>query len=259
MVKPEDEKKVVVGCTVIVISTQKKCSVTSSLERRPGRMDVGGGEKEGETSEVLPPKLPGREIERAEPDVCRARTGSHVEVGEGGKVKVMKLMPTTKEDMKEFTKMKKLKNKINGIAAKVLPEGVLNQEEFKSFKDASEQESNAKDLTELYAEAAEVLQVFAEMMQGIMEGLGMDADKYPEAEGGRIIDDEFEFKALTCAPLKGRKRAEKKIKDDYEGNFNYIIKEKGAIHEYYNFFHDKFSGASASYSEITKNVEALGL
>ncbi|GMH73809.1 hypothetical protein TL16_g06285 [Triparma laevis f. inornata] len=254
------------------------------MERRPGRMDVGGGEKEGETSEVLPPKLPGREIERAEPDVCRARTGSHVEVGEGGKVKVMKLMPTTKEDMKEFTKMKKLKNKINGIAAKVLPEGVLNQEEFKSFKDASEQESNAKDLTELYAEAAEVLQVFAEMMQGIMEGLGMDADKYPEAEGGRIIDDEFEFKALTCAPLKGRKRAEKKIKDDYEGNFkcmldldclmnvkinghicevqlhlSYIIKEKGAIHEYYNFFHDKFSGASASYSEITKNVEALGL
>ena len=73
-----------------------------------------------------------------------------------------------------------------------------------------------------------MLPVFAEMMQGIMEGLGMDADKYPEAEGGRIIDDEFEFKALTCAPLKGRKRAEKKIKDDYEGNFKCMLDLLGA-------------------------------
>ncbi|GMH73404.1 hypothetical protein TL16_g06179 [Triparma laevis f. inornata] len=190
----------------------------------------------------------------------------------------------------------------------------------------SEQESGAASLDELYEAAAEVLPVFAGTMRGIVEGLGMDADKYPEVEGERIVDDGFKFKALTCAPLKGRKRAEEKIKDDYEGNFkcmldlvrcsiiveteeqlggvlkkmlelgivvrlknpftnplptgirdclmnvkinghicevqlylSFIIKEKGAMHEYYNFFRDKFSGASASYTEIMKQVEALSL
>ncbi|GMH84605.1 hypothetical protein TL16_g09972 [Triparma laevis f. inornata] len=42
-------------------------------------------------------------------------------------------------------------------------------------------------------------------------------------------------------------------------HLSYIIKEKGAMHEHYNFFRDKFSGASASYTEIMKKVEALGL
>lgn len=60
-------------------------------------------------------------------------------------VKVMKLMPTTKEDMTEPTGMNNLMNKINGIAAEVLPEGVMDQEKFASFKDASEQESDAKE------------------------------------------------------------------------------------------------------------------
>ena len=31
------------------------------------------------------------------------------------------------------------------------------------------------------------------------------------------------------------------------------------MHEFYNFFRDKFSGASASYTDIMKKVEALGL
>ncbi|GMH68373.1 hypothetical protein TL16_g04913 [Triparma laevis f. inornata] len=352
MMKPEDEKKVVVGCTVIVTSSQTKCSVAkrqglrvrvaysdgkeSWLEIKDLELcgynteDVGGGEKKGEaepeTSEAVPPKPPARELEGGEPDAGRARTGSQVVMGEGGEVKVMKLMPTTKEDMTELTGMNNLKNKINGIAAEVLWEGVMEQEEFASFKDASEQESDAKDLTELYAEAGAVLHVFAETMLGIVVGLGMDAEKYPEVEGERIVDDGFEFKALTCAPLKGRKRAEEKIKDDYEGNFkcmldlvrcsiiveteeqlggvlgkilelgivvrlknrfanplptgirdclmnvkinnhicevqlhlSYIIKEKGAMHEYYNFFRDKFSGASATYTEVMGKVEALGL
>lgn len=57
----------------------------------------------------------------------------------------MKLMPTTKEDMTEPTGMNNLINKINGIAAEVLPEGVMDQEKFASFKDASEQESDAKE------------------------------------------------------------------------------------------------------------------
>lgn len=100
------------------------------------------------------------------------RTGSQVEIGEGGEVKVIKLMPTTKENMTKLMGMNNLKNKINGIAAEVLPEGVLNQEKFVSFKDASEQESEAKNLTELYAEAGKVLPVFAETMRGLWRGWG---------------------------------------------------------------------------------------
>ena len=42
-------------------------------------------------------------------------------------------------------------------------------------------------------------------------------------------------------------------------HLSYIIKEKGAMHEYYNFFRDKFSGASATYTEVMGKVEALGL
>ncbi|GMI16508.1 hypothetical protein TrLO_g12872 [Triparma laevis f. longispina] len=59
--------------------------------------------------------------------------------------------------------------------------------------------------------------------EGVAGVCGDDADKYPEVEGERIVDDGFEFKALTCAPLKGRARAEEKIKDDYEGNFKCML------------------------------------
>ena len=236
-----------------------------------------------------------------------------------------RLMPTTGTDLSKLTGMSNLKNKINGIGAEGLGGGVMEREEFASFKETSEQESDAKDLDELYEEAGAVLPVFAEKMRGIVEGLGMDADAYPVVEGERIVDDGFEFKALTCAPLKGRARAEEKTKDDYEKNFkcmldlvrcsiiveteeqlggvlgkmlelgivvrlknrfanplptgirdcltnvkinghicevqlhlSYIIKEKGAMHEYYNFFRDKFAGAS-KYTEIMQKVEALGL
>ncbi|GMH53698.1 hypothetical protein TL16_g01505 [Triparma laevis f. inornata] len=316
---PEDQKKVILGCSVIVTVTQTKCSVVkrqgmkvcvafpngkkSWLEIKDlelgEREKVGGGEVE--VHSVLPPHPPERELERV--DRGRERTESHVKMGEGGEVKVIKLMPTTKEDMTELTGMNNLKNKINGIAAEVLKEKVMDDEKFASFKDMSEQESDAKDLGELYEEAGKVLPVFAETMRGIVEGLGMDADRYPT----------------------GRARAEEKIKDDYEGNFkcmldlvrcsiiveteeqlggaldkmlelgivvrlknrfanplptgirdclmnvkinghicevqlhlSYIIKEKGAMHKYYNFFRDKFAGASA-YTEIMRKVEALEL
>ncbi|GMI16652.1 hypothetical protein TrLO_g6300 [Triparma laevis f. longispina] len=113
-----------------------------------------------------------------------------------------RLMPTTGTDLTKLTGMSNLKNKINGIGA---------------------EESDAKDLDKLCEEAGAVLPVFAEKVRGIVEGLGMDADAYTVVEGERIVDDGFEFKALTCAPLKWRARAEEKTKDDYEKNFKCML------------------------------------
>ncbi|GMH64005.1 hypothetical protein TL16_g03861 [Triparma laevis f. inornata] len=134
-----------------------------------------------------------------------------------------RLMPTTGTDLTKLTGMSNLKNKINGIGAEVLGGGVMEREEFASFKETSEQESDAKDLDKLCEEAGAVLPVFAEKVRGIVEGLGMDADAYTVVEGERIVDDGFEFKALTCAPLKWRARAEEKTKDDYEKNFKCML------------------------------------
>ncbi|GMH71391.1 hypothetical protein TrST_g3343 [Triparma strigata] len=235
------------------------------------------------------------------------------------------LMPATKKNLGMLTGMIALKNKINMIAATVLPEGLLEQERFKSFRDLSEQETDAKDLDELYGEAEAALQIFEEMMRKIVVELGIDPDVYPLVEGEKIVDHGFAFKALTVAPPKGRERTEEKVKTEYEGNFKCmldlvrcsiiveteeqlagvlekmlaigivvrlknrfanplptgirdclmnvrvgghicevqlhlapIIFEKGAIHEFYNFFRDLFSGASESYAAIMDRVEALG-
>ena len=57
----------------------------------------------GEENEVLPPKPPECELEEAKPEAGVKRRGSGVNVGEGREVEVIKLMPTTKEDMTELT------------------------------------------------------------------------------------------------------------------------------------------------------------
>ncbi|GMI08780.1 hypothetical protein TrLO_g10156 [Triparma laevis f. longispina] len=211
----------------------------------------------------------------------------------GEKDEVMSLMPTTEKDLSMLTGMIELKNKINRIAATVLPEGLLEQEKFKSFTELSEQVTAAKDLDELYDEAAAAMLAFAELMRKIVVKFGIDPDAYPLVEGEKIIDHGFAFKGLTVAPLKGRERTVEKIKNECKGNYKCmldlvrcsiiveteeqlagilemmlgmgivlhlapIIKEKGAMHEFYNFFRDLFSGASESYAAIMDRVEALG-
>ncbi|GMH76384.1 hypothetical protein TrLO_g508 [Triparma laevis f. longispina] len=211
----------------------------------------------------------------------------------GEKEEVMSLMPTTEKDLSMLTGMIELKNKINRIAATVLPEGLLEQNRFKSFKGLSEQDTDAKDLDDLYGEAEAAMQVFAELMRNIVVEFGIDPDDYPLVEGEKIVDHGFAFKGLTVAPLKGRERTEEKVKNEYDGNhlsmldlvrcsiiveteeqlagvlekmlgmgivlhLAPIIKEKGAMHEFYNFFRDLYSGASESYAAIMDRVEALG-
>ncbi|GMI00105.1 hypothetical protein TrST_g4277 [Triparma strigata] len=243
----------------------------------------------------------------------------------GEKEEVMSLMPTTEKDLSMLTGMIELKNKINRIAATVLPEGLLEQDRFKSFKDLSEQDTDAKDLDDLFNEASDALPEFAELMRNIVVEFGIDPDVYPLVEGEKIVDHGFAFKGLTVAPLKGRERTEEKVKNEYDGNhlcmldlvrcsiiveteeqlagvlekmlamgivvrlknrfanplptgirdclmnvrvsghicevqlhLAPIIKEKGAMHEFYNFFRDLYSGASESYAAIMDRVEALG-
>ncbi|GMH54520.1 hypothetical protein TrST_g12175, partial [Triparma strigata] len=243
----------------------------------------------------------------------------------GEKDEVMSLMPTTEKDLSMLTGMIELKNKINRIAATVLPEGLLEQEKLKSFTELSEQVTAAKDLDELYDEAAAAMLAFSELMRKIVVKFGIDPDAYPLVEGEKIVDHGFTFKGLTVAPLKGRERTVEKIKNECEGNYKCmldlvrcsiivetevqlagileimlgmgivvrlknrfanplptgirdclmnvrvgghicevqlhlapIIKEKGAMHEFYNFFRDLFSGASESYAAIMERVEALG-
>ncbi|GMH87563.1 hypothetical protein TrVE_jg9523 [Triparma verrucosa] len=243
----------------------------------------------------------------------------------GEKDEVMSLMPTTEKDLSMLTGMIELKNKINRIAATVLPEGLLEQEKLKSFTELSEQVTAAKDLDELYDEAAAAMLAFSELMRKIVVKFGIDPDAYPLVGGEKIVDHGFTFKSLTVAPLKGRERTVEKIKNECEGNYKCmldlvrcsiivetevqlagileimlkmgivvrlknrfanplptgirdclmnvrmgghicevqlhlapIIFEKGAMHEFYNFFRDLFSGASESYAAIMERVEALG-
>ena len=120
-------------------------------------------------------------------------------------------MPTTETNLFMLTGMIDLKNKINAVAAKVLPLGTMNHEKFASFKNTSVQGGGAKDLDELYEQAERVLPNFQKFMKEIVEGLGKDPDAVPKVEGEPVVDEWLTFKVLTTAPLKGRVRTEEKV------------------------------------------------
>ena len=80
-------------------------------------------------------------------------------------------MPTTETNLFMLTGMIDLKNKINAVAAKVLPLGTMNHEKFASFKNTSVQGGGAKDLDELYEQAKGAAE-FPEVHEGDRRRVG---------------------------------------------------------------------------------------
>eukprot|EP00519_Triparma_laevis_P009589 CAMPEP_0182500794 /NCGR_PEP_ID=MMETSP1321-20130603/10000_1 /TAXON_ID=91990 /ORGANISM="Bolidomonas sp., Strain RCC1657" /LENGTH=67 /DNA_ID=CAMNT_0024705329 /DNA_START=11 /DNA_END=210 /DNA_ORIENTATION=+ len=65
------------------------------------------------------------------------------------------------------------KMKLEEITGLYLSAGILTREQFKSFKKTSVQEdSNAKDIDELFAEARVALPLFEQTMRDIVEAVG---------------------------------------------------------------------------------------
>mmetsp|Transcript_12506 Transcript_12506/g.22801 ORF Transcript_12506/g.22801 Transcript_12506/m.22801 type:complete len:605 (-) Transcript_12506:35-1849(-) len=258
--------------------------------------------------------------------VVEAKRPSQIKLYRSGKESgTIGLHPITGMNITSLTGMIALKNKINGIAAKMLPDGIMNQKRFASFKELSEQESAAKSLDELYVEAETALPEFEETVRRIVVESGLDPDFYPLVEGKKVVDDDVVFKALTVNSLKRMERTVVKVKNKYDGNFlrvfdlvrcsitveteeqlgrvltkllatgnvvrlknrfatplpsgirdcllnikiaghicevqlhlSYIIKEKGEMHTFYNFFRELFSDASESYTDILDRAEVLG-
>ena len=90
----------------------------------------------------------------------RVRTGSQVEMAEGGIVVTMKLMPTTATKLINLTGFNMSKMKLEELGQLYLSGGWMTMEQFESFKKTSVQEdSKAKDIDELFAEAKVALPV----------------------------------------------------------------------------------------------------
>eukprot|EP00519_Triparma_laevis_P014109 CAMPEP_0182493134 /NCGR_PEP_ID=MMETSP1321-20130603/2149_1 /TAXON_ID=91990 /ORGANISM="Bolidomonas sp., Strain RCC1657" /LENGTH=211 /DNA_ID=CAMNT_0024695819 /DNA_START=251 /DNA_END=883 /DNA_ORIENTATION=- len=90
--------------------------------------DVNGDEVHEEDSDVMPPKPP---------DEGRVRTGSQVEMAEGGIVVTMKLMPTTATKLINLTGFNMSKMKLEEITGLYLSGGLMTMEQFESFKKTS--------------------------------------------------------------------------------------------------------------------------
>ncbi|GMH59420.1 hypothetical protein TrST_g11484 [Triparma strigata] len=134
----------------------------------------------------------------------------------GEEEEVMILMPTTEIKLINLTGFNMSKMKLEEIARLYLSGGLMAKEEFQNFKKTSVQEdSNAKDIDELFVEAEEVLPVFKQTMQDIVEAVGLSPDDLVMVDGTALHSGET---VLTFAPLKGAERAKQKMKDDYEGN-----------------------------------------
>ncbi|GMH69221.1 hypothetical protein TrST_g1100 [Triparma strigata] len=150
--------------------------------------------------------------------------GGKEEGGEGEEEDSVKpLIESTQKDLSTLLGMIELKNKLNSIAETHLPKGDMSKEHFKSFKSVGEQESEAKDLDELYAEAETAMTEFAELMRKVTVESGIDPDAYPLVEGERISKDGLERKSLTVAPLKARERAAMKFNKVCDGNFKRVL------------------------------------
>ncbi|GMI10584.1 hypothetical protein TrLO_g11192 [Triparma laevis f. longispina] len=156
--------------------------------------------------------------------LLNARSPSKIRIlGIDDDERVEPLMEMTEDIMARLTGMIELKKNINRDAAEVLSKGVLGEDRFVSYTEVSEQESDARDLDELYGEAEAALPVFTESMRELVINLGMDPDSYPVVEGKRIVDGGVELKTLTVVRLKRRTRADEKVEEDYNGNFKRIL------------------------------------
>ncbi|GMH96621.1 hypothetical protein TrVE_jg8161 [Triparma verrucosa] len=133
----------------------------------------------------------------------------------GEEEEVMKLMQTTETKLINLTGFNMSKMKLEEIARLHLSGGLMSKEEFQNFKKTSVQEdSNAKDIDELFVEAEGVLPVFKQTMRNIVEAVSLSPDDLVTVDGTALHSGET---VLTFAPLKGAKRAKQKMKDDYEG------------------------------------------
>jgi tetratricopeptide (TPR) repeat protein len=236
----------------------------------------------------------------------------------------MQLLTNTETNLINLQGMIALKNKINKIASTLLKDNIMEDDKYNSFEHTKLQDSSAESLDALFEEAQNALPVFTEFITTMLTDLGLNPDHVPMVAGEPIIDGPVTFKVFTPAPLKGRKRTEEKVANEYDGNhvcmldlvrcsivvddelslgavlshlltldgcvvrlknrfkkplftgirdcllnikvaghicevqlhLSQILKEKPAMHEFYNFFRDMFAGAS--YELKMNQVESLG-
>ncbi|GMH49181.1 hypothetical protein TL16_g00455 [Triparma laevis f. inornata] len=116
-----------------------------------------------------------------------------------------------------------LKNKVNRVAEEVLVEGSINAPELKSFQLATEQETSAKNLDEVFVEAGAAMEPFTTYMRGVTEALGKDPDSIPFVDGEMIVDEGHTYKTYSGAPLKGKTRATAKVEEKFDGNYKCLM------------------------------------
>lgn len=167
-----------------------------------------------------PAQLPGHVSNKT---VSVRRKSLIVVLGEDRDKKVIELMSTTETTFVNLIPIAMLKNKVNRVAEEVLVEGSINAPELKSFQLATEQETSAKNLDEVFVEAGAAMEPFTTYMRGVTEALGKNPDSIPLVDGEMIVDEGHTYKTYPGALLKEKTRAAAKVDEKFDGNHKCLI------------------------------------
>jgi hypothetical protein len=135
----------------------------------------------------------------------------------------MKLSKQTSRMLAEIGELVSLRDTAQRIADAELPENIMNFDAFDSFGGSPKQDSTVPSLKVLLRKAAIAKATLDGALSSFLESQGIDPAEFPLVNGSPIsfaVDGKPPYYAnYTSAPLKTTASCERKVKDDYNGDF----------------------------------------
>ena len=142
------------------------------------------------------------------------------------------ISPSTIKLLQKVHDFFRVKLKVDQAAQKHLPQSIMSQEKYRSFRHEDRMRQRSLDgrteglsLEDVLAVAKSVKPIFEERVRELGRRVGLEPDQEVLFEGQLCVLDAkngLNYTCVTCAPMKSESRCRQKARDDYEGDFSLI-------------------------------------